>query len=406
MTDIDSSDDLKHLILDMLSTTRRVEISRTASLSHTEWDAIGHMARQHRLGPILHQQSEAHGSDWVIPEEMRTQWAQSFRQSAFNALLIRKTLLKIDHILGTSSFDYAALKGAWLAHKAYPHPALRPMRDVDIIVAPQHVLTVFHLLESEGFFLDTGSVRPKEPAQTQDKHLPRLYDAQTGIPVEVHSRLVDHADQDSVALNQIDALLKRTVRAGGVNYLNPTDTLLHLVVHAVYAHQFNNGPLAFNDIATLVASTDIEWDFFWKMAETGGWTRGCELLFAIVGQYHEFEFAGQSALSAPIEPEQLESAKLLTLQDFKQRALIAFGGKLMASTSLWERLAVLYRRLIPTRNTLAGFSGATNAPFWVFIYYPKWLFARAQQRLSRQQQASAATDIKRASVVQHFLHGR
>jgi hypothetical protein len=404
MTDIDTSETLKHLLLDMMSTTRPVEASRTEGLGGAEWDVICRMAEQHRLDPILHHYSQNRGSHWAVPDGVRAKWAQSFRQSALCSLLISKTLLKIDKILNKSAYNYAALKGAWLTQKAYPHPALRPMRDVDIIVSPEHVLTVFTLLESEGFVLSPEYVRPNARSQAQAKHLSPLYDEQTGISVEVHCRLVDHADGDAVALNQIEGLLKRSIRADGVNYLNPTDTLLHLMVHTVYDHQFNNGPLTFNDIAVAVASSDIEWDRFWTMAKTGGWTRGCELLFAIVGDYHELEFQACEACSTQFAPTQLESAKLLTLQEFDQRGLIAFRGAINSSNTIWRLLSLLCKRAIPTRNALASFSGLSGAPIWVFIYYPQWLYVNANKMLFKSQPHTVDADIKRSTILQEMLH--
>ena len=64
---------------------------------------------------------------------------------------------------------------------------------------------------------------------------------------------------------------------------------LHLIVHAAYDHQFNNGPITFYDIAVLLETAPIHWTKFWQMAATGGWTRGCVMIFELASHYHGTE---------------------------------------------------------------------------------------------------------------------
>ncbi len=130
MTSPHISDQLRHLLLDMISTVRPVGAEQTASLNIAVWDVVCNMAGQYRLGPILHQHCKTRGEGWIIPNAVRTRWASAYRQSALRALRVQQMLLKLDKIFYQSSIPYAALKGAWLIQKAYPHPALRPMRDI------------------------------------------------------------------------------------------------------------------------------------------------------------------------------------------------------------------------------------------------------------------------------------
>lgn len=405
MIDRHAHDQLKHLLLDMLSTSRAVDAEQTATLSEGDWDIICDMARQHRLGPLLHHHRQTIGSHWSIPASVRQRWAAAYRQSALRSMRVRQTLQRLDDILREASIAYAALKGAWLIQKAYPHPALRPMRDVDIIVSPGAALAVFDLLKSRGFLRPYAYAQPTKSTVESDKHLPPLRDTKTGISVEVHSRLIDHIPAGEMQGNIADtnALLARSVRENGMDFLTPTDTLLHLVVHAVYDHQFNNGPLSLNDIALLAASTEIEWDRFWQMAQTGNWTRGCELLFAMVRHYHDFEFPERKAAAIGFTAVQLESAKLLTLQEFEDRGTVAFRARFMNTRTLAKRIALLWNRAFPTRSALANFSGSDNATAWVFVHYPKWIIVRAGQMLFKQQTRSVSADIERAAILENTL---
>jgi Uncharacterised nucleotidyltransferase len=68
--------------------------------------------------------------------------------------------------------------------------------------------------------------------------------------------------------------------------LNPADGLLHLIVQSAYGHQFNKATLILNDIAEFLKSANIDWDHFWKIADAGGWRKGCVLLFVLTAYYH------------------------------------------------------------------------------------------------------------------------
>lgn len=400
-----SDDQLRHLLLDMISSARPLATGRTAALVSRDWDSICQMAEQHRLGPILHHQSMAQGTNWNVPDEVKARWANAYRKSALRAMQLQQLLLRLDDLMRQASIHYAALKGAWLFHHAYPHPALRPMRDIDIVVLPKDALAVFGLLEANGFVCASGYAMPAGHEVEDQKHLPPLREVRSGIAVEVHVRLLEQgaADGQQGTIADTDAILSRTIRSKGVNYLTPTDTLLHLIVHAVYDHQLNNGPATLNDIALLIASAQIDWDRFWTMTETGGWAVGCDLLLAMVQHYHASETPKRNGLLLRISAEQVEGASLLTLQDFGQRGLVGLRAELAAAGGLSKRFTVLLRRAFPARNALAAFSGSASATRSVYLHYPKWLMARARQRLFARQSHTVNADIMRAERLKIWL---
>lgn len=401
-----SHDEIKHLVLDMISTTSPVDVNRTAELNEADWQTLSKMASQHRLGPILHHHRKTRGGGWAVPENVANIWAESYRQSALRALRIRLSLHKVATILTNASIPYAALKGAWLFLHAYTHPALRPMRDIDIIVAPADALKVFELLEENGFELCDEYTKLPEHALEYTKHLPPLWCPKSGVSVEVHTRLIEHITDTEKrgTIGDTSALLERIEHRGGIAFLPPTDTLLHLVVHAVYDHRFNNGPLMLNDIALLVRSSEIDWGRFWAMAEIGNWARGCVLLFAMVRRYHDqVVLPDWPAMATPPSAQHLESALLLTLQDFDQRAIVVFRAELVAAHSLLRRTALLWRRAFPARHVLAAFAGSSSESWRVLVHYPKWLFVRAGQMLFQRQVDDVKIDIRRAVQVESWL---
>ncbi len=401
-----SQDDLKYLLLDMMSATRRVDTQKMAQLDDSDWQTLSTMAAQHRLGPLLHHQRQTPGRDWVLPANVGEEWAEAYRKSTMRSLRVRRALSRVDSLLTAASIPYAALKGSWLILHAYPHPALRPMRDIDIVVAPAHALQVFELFAASGFVRRDKHEKPAEYALDYTKHLPALTCTKTRISVEIHTRVIE---DPAVALRpgtigDTAALLERAERHSGIAFTSPTDTLLHLAVHAVYDHHFNNGPLVLNDIALLARSSEIDWDRFWAMATVGDWTRGCVLLFAMVRRYDDqVVLPDQAAMTSPPSADDLDSALLLTLQDYDQRGIIASRSELVVAGSLRARAALLRRLAFPAGHVRAAFSGSPAATFWILINYPRWLLVRVGHMLFDRPVDNVQTDIRRAGRIENWL---
>ena len=300
-------------------------------LGPAAWEQLDAMAVQHRLQPLLHHLTRECAS---IPAEMRLRWKGAYRAAAASALIVRAELDHTCGLLEAAGFRPIALKGAWLAWHAYPHPALRPMRDLDLLLDETSVIAAYEVLLCEGYrATDTGELALADVIRL-DKHLPALISPR-GISIELHQRLWEIAGRtDHAAPAVADAAIRaRTIRQGGIAFLAPQDLLGHLIVHAVYDHRLDCGPLVLSDIAFLVEQEEIDWPSFWAGARDGGWDRGARLMLAMVRRAHP-RAAGRLAFpadegSADALAEQ--SARLL-LQDLSTRqsagvfATLAAGG--------------------------------------------------------------------------------
>lgn len=79
------------------------------------------------------------------------------------------------------------LKGIWLGHTVYPEPHLRPMRDVDVLVAPEEVAEVESILRTLGY---RPAVEPDVHDYASHHHAVPYRHPQTAVVVEVHRALV------------------------------------------------------------------------------------------------------------------------------------------------------------------------------------------------------------------------
>ena len=305
---------LRRRLLDLIGTRRLTEL---ADLSVADITALNDLAFQHRLQPLLHHQHRAHPD---LPVVLARSWNNAFRYQALLALGQRTELERTAGLLRMAGFAPLALKGAWLSRYAYPHAALRPMRDIDLLLDSDSVVPAFARLEANGYHL----IEPPEPPLAElvrtDKHLPPLL-SPGGVVVELHHRLWEpNGRLDHASPAMIDAAVRAAAvtEADGLDYPTPLDMLAHLIVHAVYGHRLDCGPLLLADVDCLLQVRSISWPTFWSRARTEGWDRGARLVLALVERYRagvRIDWVDE----APVPLAQLDGAADLLLQDLDRR---------------------------------------------------------------------------------------
>jgi Uncharacterised nucleotidyltransferase len=408
LTDMSNDDILKHVLLDLISSARPVAASRLDTLSDADWDSLCRIAKQHRIAPMIHHRIQVLKLSSAVPPHVRDQWAGAYRKAAFRYLSFRKTLAILNEILEKAQIPFAALKGAWLSQYAYFNPVCRPLRDIDILVEPDAALWVYALLEKNGFVRHEDFSMPLDGAFDKEKHLPPMWCTETGILIEVHTRLMELPTGPLVqgTLDDVTLLLGRREYRAAVPYLSPTDTLLHLIVHAAYDHQFNNGPLTFNDIASVLESAPIDWPTFWAMAKAGNWLRGCIIILELASYYHgakAWRASYDGSILAPSD-NQLESAALLSLQNFDHRGVITLKAEIADNKAWFVKARSLFNRIFPPLHRLAAFSGASTSSYWSLLQYPCWLFAGMNRVVFAKDDAAITRDVDRAKDVRNWMY--
>ena len=312
-----------------------------AGLGAEDWQVLSRQAAQQRLRPLLHSRSAA--GSWPVPPGLTRQWQNSYNRAAMRALGQRAVLTRIGAAFAAAGVRAAILKGGAFVWAPGLDPALRPMRDLDLLIAPEDSGRVVEILSTAGF--DGGSTELAESG----KHLPAMISEE--VTVEPHLHLFDTYD-DQVAERERHFIARAWQRAEpamvpGIATLSPTDTLLHLILHAVLDHQFNNGPLLLGDIKALAGLERINWTLFWDEAERLDAVRACQLALG-VGQ----ELAGVAVdwgghAPGDLGADQAERVARLMLIDMDRRSAVGWPGQLLRlPLRRWpgQMLTMLHRR--------------------------------------------------------------
>lgn len=407
---------LQSLLMDLLSPIRPVAPEAIKALDTEDWSCLLKMIRQHRLGPLLHWQIARVRDDLPIPDAVADELQQSFKRAAMRALVWQRELVRVHRILDRAAIPHAALKGAYLAFHAYPHPALRPLRDLDILVPENRAPEAFQALIDGG--LSRNDDYPGSPAAylQHSKHFPPLRSPAQQISVELHNRLFhpEHNGQAQVDLSATPMFWQRCIQNYVANetvpFVSPTDLLLHLIVHAVFDHQFNNGPLLLSDIAFLLENQEIDWPLFWAMAEQGQHKRGCLLALKLMERYWGMKsigWPGGVARDTASMEAQLDIAALLMLRDFEIRSDVTLAKEVAHHPSLIGKFGALLRKIfVPKMQIAASYPVSKNSALIYFWYPVRWwrlATKRLPEFLRARQQVHVITEVRQLTELDRWL---
>ena len=197
--------------------------------AQVDWQETVRQAELHGLAPYLHRQIKAAGA--VIPEETdKALKALIFRHTDASRIRTR-ALLEILRELSRHEIEVLVLKGAALAHLIYDPPGLRPMSDIDLLVASKHLDAASRLLAELGYGGGTdGGLLPDH------HHLPTVSRTIDGlmVSIEVHHDALTRDNIGSIRLESLTEPAQEFVVDGvSIRALGHIDMLRHLCRHAL-----------------------------------------------------------------------------------------------------------------------------------------------------------------------------
>ena len=395
---------LRRLMLALIAAGDGPPDATLTGLSAADWQALDQMAWQHRLQPLLHARrglgSQKSRSDRPVrvPTAILERWSAAYRTAGIRALKARAELAETTARLESAGFAPIALKGAWLAWHAYPNPALRPLRDLDLLLTPDTVIPAFELLVSQGYIPPDSQEFALEDAVRLDKHMPPLTSPR-GITIELHQRLWEIDGRMDHAAPRADeaAIRARAIRIGQISYPHPADMLAHLVIHAVYDHRLDCGPLLLPDIAYLLRAQEacaapIDWDPCWAQAEAQGWREGAALVLELVRAHDPAAPIEVPAGAAP-PPQVIDAAADLLLQNLFTRVSAGVVATMTARgpAAFWRRVTA--RRSDPHETTAPvarDLSGEGGFAHWAMTRLRRTIGQLARPDVRQQSRDLAA----------------
>ncbi|OIO54981.1 MAG: hypothetical protein AUJ55_11115 [Proteobacteria bacterium CG1_02_64_396] len=359
---------------------------RVAALNPEEWQAVLHLVRQHRVGPMLFWGLSRGGLLERVPHEVAATLQQQQRRWGMRNLKTHAELVRVCRLLEEAGIETIALKGAYLATFAYPSLGLRPLRDIDLLVHPDDGMKAFEILQGQGYVPEEHG--DAQAYVTQIKHLPRL-DHPHGVSVELHLRLTsprgDFADRPWIVDDEATLWgrsVVRTVGGSDLRFLEPVDLLLHLALHATVDHRLSIGPLGMVDFAWLAHTHDLDWERVMARACTCGLEKQTLSVLGLAAR--RFGTPLPALVLGRLDGNEawLESADHLIYADAEHLFVMKRAVMGLAQGSLGDRLRQLAALLFPERDALAAECRVRPGP-WLALNYPSYWIKRLRKLFSR-----------------------
>lgn len=219
-------------------------------LTEHVWREVLTLAHREQVSPLLFR-SVDEGRAGSVPEEVRAELADAFRQAADRAEAALPQLTHVVQALAAEGVTCVALKGASLALLTYPDRALRPFTDLDVLVREKDRGEADRVLRRLGYVAARG--HPHKGAQDYfDPSWRRL-------PVDIHWRYDAYPHRLGIDYAAVFAAAQAAGRPP-VFHLSPADMVVALSTHLVKHLWFGDPKLRYlRDIAEVTRHHPVQW---------------------------------------------------------------------------------------------------------------------------------------------------
>jgi hypothetical protein len=203
--------------------------------------ALGAAKRHFVLGSALQSVSAWRLSDDLRLAAVIQPWSEFQLRDAGRTLGLRVLAEQAVQALAGAGIPCCILKGLDFAKRLYPSPALRPFRDVDLLVPRDAYRDADQIIRSLGY----KALGPERKYAADDYgQISYLARGAEQWSLELHWNLINSPSQRrrcSLAWEDLDFLSQPFAAANGhVHQLTPTSLLLLASVHACVGHRFDS----------------------------------------------------------------------------------------------------------------------------------------------------------------------
>lgn len=228
-----------------------------------DWHQVLDLAAWHRLLPLLWRHLAAHEDGADVPTEVREELRRHARETTARNLQLDRQLHRVLAALGGAGIPVVLLKGAALVEAVYHQEGLRPMVDLDLLVARDDVGRAFDVVQALGYDALAPQVRERDDdawLASFHHHMPLVKEDGSTV-VELHHRILRDRPQYDVA--GVWARATPSDRPPAHLLPAPEDLFLHVAVHFALDRIDRRGQSGLGQLADLVHICR-RWDLDWE----------------------------------------------------------------------------------------------------------------------------------------------
>lgn len=226
---------------------KQQQLLRDYCKNFDDWQGLLECAEREGMAPLLRKRLLE--AEINIPASVKRSLAVLYKRHQHNAEVRLKVIEDMLQTFNGNDIQSILIKGSSLCTSLYIDPALRPMRDIDILVNEDNVEQAQKLL------IDAGFVESTAPIPHDHHHLPSLYKTvdEVKICIELHRGLYPYITPHypEVIFEEL-AKTARTIQIGNMTALAFSHEEM---LHYLYQHAFRP-PLTYEPYK-LINAADI-----------------------------------------------------------------------------------------------------------------------------------------------------
>lgn len=236
------------VILDALR-GRRIELAAGKEL---DWPYLFDAMKYHKITSLVFSRIEGQGLEKQLPTDVRSRFADHVVKDRALNEKIYDTARILHEAERELKIKVVYLKGFILKHFVYERPELRPMDDIDILVAKEDLFAIQDFLKNRGFY-DVNHVSSR--IETQLKYfyeLPPLIDAEKN-EIDIHWHYTGTASRFYRDLEQFFTnTIRVRIKDFEVSSLDTEFFLLLILLHLYISNKLQMKLRDFYDIQSLI----------------------------------------------------------------------------------------------------------------------------------------------------------
>ena len=197
--------------------------------------------------------------------ERHAEFRDEYRRAAMNELPLSVEWKRIAAAFRKAGVRFAPIKGADLAERCYPDPAVRIRCDIDLLVHPEDIDRAVDIAHAEGW-------RTKHQYR-HGSHCPSMY--KKNAMLELHFNLPDFPSGKTP-----EVWTKLVAQGDTSEYRLPPELALIVAFHHARLHRWMNSPVLIADSAFLLKA-GVDWELVRKYAAEFGVADPALLCFAL-----------------------------------------------------------------------------------------------------------------------------
>jgi hypothetical protein len=323
-----------------------------------DWNAIFARAHAQGIAPILHTSLQRWGGEGAFSPRLAP-FGAAYRATLRHNVLLLDELARVASLFSVEGIETICLKGAALLLTAYPHPALRPMGDLDLLVHEADVPRALRASQALGFEL----LRPGlSGARLQTKHeigLTRRLEDGTRVYLEIHWRFIPRESLVAGPGREPRQIWADSRPSGDAaipaRVLAPEDAIVFGALH-LERHVYSRA-IWLVDLGMILQTERIDWDAVVRKAEL--WRARGALYLALRGLGSLCGVEAPSQVMAALHPGRIRAAWAESIVSWRE----AFGEHAAREEHALSPARRYLLKLLLARDTLAALAQAGKMIF-------------------------------------------